>query len=425
MYTSLDKLDLVLDTPEGRLAVQTDHRSAEEIEASLDLSMVLGAIRAQNASLAPGIIGVRFVSPSPVPSAYAAFLQRFGAEVEARGGVRLPAEPDPEAARSELEAAWLRLGAALFDEHGLPRTLDALRQVEARMLAEATAHGDQDDDAWPRAVRLGGAAALVLSSSQGGKLDLDTALGAPINVGWWVGPTRLNVFDRAARFLQDEPGIPPSALVKMAGERDVGGEVMLSLRPADWPGASMALTIPVLPGATLVDPALPLLAIVLDRPASTQTLPKDTPEAELAGLRAEAVRNNRKRPVTTDRIDLEGLAVLVVSGHYFAAERLFDDDFMRGLHAELSATTLLAATPAKGLLLVAGADQDPRRASTGLAAIARGRYGRAAVSDRLSTQVLIVSDGAVVGLVRVEQGDPTSPPAKPAKKRGFWSRWFG
>lgn len=435
MFTSLDKLDIVVDTPEGRLVVQTDHRSADEIEATLDLSLVLGALRARSGLLWPGMIGVRFVSPTPPPPGYAAFLQRFGAEVEVTGGASLPPRPDPETARAELEAAWLRLGAALFAEYGLPTSLDGLRQIEAHLRDEADSsgvpEGGEDVESWPRALRLGGAAALVLRTLHGGRLGLDDELVGPINAAWWIDGTRINVFDRASHFLTDEPGIPPSALAVLESERDVDGELMLSLRPPGWPGQSLALTVPILPTVSDAEhPTLPLLAIVLDRPQSTQTLPKDTPAADIEGLRAQAVANNRKRPFTTERLDLQGQPVLVVTGHYFAAERLFDEEFMRGLHEQLASTTLLAAAPTKGLLFIAPADADPRRASAVLDAVARGQHGRTVVTDRLSPQVLIVREGRVVGLVQVGTEEAPAakapaPEAKPAKKKGLWSRWFG
>ena len=68
------------------------------------------------------------------------------------------------------------------------------------------------------------------------------------------------------------------------------------------------------------------------------------------------------------------------------------------------------------------AGADPKRIPA-LHAVVRRTFDEAAPSDRLSTSVMLVQDGVLVGLARLTESTPQSEP--PPKKRGFWSRLFG
>src|SRR5262245_42153500 len=50
MYTSLHKVDLVVEVEGGRLVVQTDHRDADEIEAEPEISVLFALSRVANAT---------------------------------------------------------------------------------------------------------------------------------------------------------------------------------------------------------------------------------------------------------------------------------------------------------------------------------------------------------------------------------------
>jgi hypothetical protein len=425
MYSTLDSLDIVVDEPIGKVALQTDHRTAEEIEADWDLSVVFAALRARNAQYCGKVQAVRFVYMQPPPPRMADFVRRCGAGVQVTArGEALPPTPDPEGVLAEVEAAWLRVGAALFEEEGQRCDLAGLARIEASLRA-ATEGGPESEFAiqyWTHVLRLGGAAALLMKQLFGGSLHGDDDVADGMSYRWSHGGTLTNLFGRAASFLRDDPAVAPSDLVRATGERDQEGDVMLSLRAPHWPGVTMALTLPILPGLhELEGVALPILAVVIDLPTATKTVPKDTPAAEIDALRARALANNQKHAVTIESADTDGGPLLVVHGHYYAAERLFDAEFMRGLAARLGKEPLMVSVPRRGVLLVQGigGPDDVAR----FAAVTQGQLDRADPTDRLSPEVLLWTNGDVTGLARVTPA--ASPAPAPPKKRGFWSRWFG
>ncbi len=54
--------------------------------------------------------------------------------------------------------------------------------------------------------------------------------------------------------------------------------------------------------------------------------------------------------------------------------------------------------------------------------VIRGQYVRADPSDRISTAVMLVSDGLVVGVARRDESATQLPPPK---KKGIWASLFG
>ncbi len=428
MYSSLQKLDIVVQDPErGPLAVMTDHRTPEEIEGEWDLSVVFVAVRARAALLCGQVKAVRFAflhAPSP---RMVAFARSCGAEVEAGMGTPvLEAAPDLPAATALVEAAYLRLGRAALDEHGLAPDLPGLQGLEER-LGEVTPEGPDGEGElayWTNVARLGGAAALVAKALFGGELVADDDLAGPIPFRWSQGGALTNLFGRAATYLDDDPGVAPSKLVALVGgQQEPDGDVMLHFRPPGWEGLDLALTVPLFDDPDRFGAhALPVVALVIDLPTATKTMGKDTPPDEVAALREQALENNRRLPVELQQVDGVGTPILVVHGHYYAAERLLDAPFVGELAERLGATLLLAAVPKKGLLMVQSAMVEPAAVAAFTNAV-RGQYDRGQPAERLSPEVMLVqADGRLVGLSRLRESPGQLPPPR---KKGLWARWFG
>jgi hypothetical protein len=424
VYSSLDKIDIVVEDGPRRLAVQTDHRDATEIAEEADVSRVFLALRVRNPLLSKQVDAVRIAFAQSPPEDILTFARRCGAEVQvSMQGDVLPPTPD-DGVMQEVEEAWLRVGAALFAEEGEPATLEGLQRVE-RSLRTLTGGGPDTEFAvqyWTNVLRLGGAAAVVMKTMFGGKLHADDDVVRGLSYRWSHDGGLTNLFGRAASFLDDEPDVAPSALVRMTSENAEEGDVMLSLRAPGWPGVGMALTLPILTNTEkLGDLALPILAVVTDLPTATKTFPPDAPDVE--GLRARAIANNRKHEVQIDKVEREDGTILIVHGHYYAAERLFDVEFMKELAARLGSPLLMASVPRRGVLLVRGlADVDGAAA---FMAITQGQHERATPTDRLSTEVLLLSEGAVAGVARATSDSPEKPPPPPPKKKSLWQRFFG
>lgn len=422
MYASLASVDLVVDgTDVGRIGIQTDHRTAAEIEASWDLSVVFAAVRARRPR--DRVDQVWFACAEPPSARYAAFVAACGAELERTpAGPREPAAYDVDRMSAAVEDALLRLGAEALSLRGLPMDLDGLRALEAALRAELCAAPEPRDDAEiaVRVAWLAGAAAAVARAMRGGSLAVETGGPGAFPFAWQVDGVVANLLGRAESFLGDDPTVPPSQLVALLAnhQRDAVGEVRFHLRPAGWTSAGVALTVPFPTRSGADDPGLPVVTVVVDLPESTRSIPADTPAADVARLVDEARRNGPGHAMVIEPV-ADGDPVLLVHGGYFAAERVLDTAFLRALGEQLADSPgagMWVAVPRKGMLLARARSADPDDHAT-FAALVRAQFDRAGPRERLSVAVLAVdpSDGAITGVAH--------PPARTTPPASWWTRW--
>lgn len=454
MYCSLDKLDLVVETGSGKLGVQTDHRTAQEIQRLWDFSVVFLAIRVRRALLVPGIARVDVAFQEPPPHSFAVLARQLGAGVSVGHGEAIPAEPDPQAAHAVVSQAFIRLGERAFESFSLEMDLDGLRSLEHELRSDPVqrlADGDppephddtivdvdavSDEEArWRNVCRLAGAAMLVFADLCGGALhgDLPGDDGPPPAdwpFRWLVAGGYLNLLGRASTFLQDDPNVAPSSLIQLHAERTEADEedcpIMLNLRPKDWSGIPLAALVALLPDSDRHEPHdLPVVALVRDRPTSTESLPSSTPTELRERLREEALTNLRKVPVQVATVGAGPQRTLVVHGGFYAGERVLDVEYMRALGVQLGSDTLLAGLPMKGALFVRAANTSTAELEAFQQVIQR-QYDDAAPSDRLATSILVLTHGRPTGVARPEAW--TAPAATGdvvAPRKGFWARLFG
>jgi hypothetical protein len=124
---------------------------------------------------------------------------------------------------------------------------------------------------------------------------------------------------------------------------------------------------------------------------------------------ADALDNLADEEVEIDELEVGGVPLAVVTGSFYAAEKLLDRAFMATLHPLLDAELLIAATPARGCLLVTAAVDDAPSLAR-FAAIVRARHADAG-GRAISAAMLLVERGEVAGYVR-GPGDPTVEPLR-------------
>lgn len=176
MFTSLDRTDIVLvPGPDGRRRfVQTDHRTAAEIAAGPELSVLFALVRVLNPKRSAE-------AGEPEPEvAYSAmerppeFLRRA---IRAAGGRLLVGDsmtPDTDdepvpPLDAILESAFADLARAVAAEYGVAPSLDGLAALEDTL---ATVAGDPNADEyayWSAVLRLGGFAGEMVRQSNGGR----------------------------------------------------------------------------------------------------------------------------------------------------------------------------------------------------------------------------------------------------------------
>ncbi|MGE5186514.1 MAG: hypothetical protein ACM31C_30870, partial [Acidobacteriota bacterium] len=146
---------------------------------------------------------------------------------------------------------------------------------------------------------------------------------------------------------------------------------------------------------------------------------------------AEALRNLADEPVQCEQLEVGDLPVILVSGSFYAAEKLLDREFMCSLHDALDAELLVVATPARGELLASPVGDQAALAQ--FSALAHHRHHEAG-GRAISAAMLLVGDGRITGYVRGPEDREEPAPVNELRadtapglpgKRGFLRRWLG
>lgn len=410
MYCALDKIDLAA-TVEGRqIAVQTDHRSAAEIEREIELAVLFALARVINArqqfSRPATDIQVHYVVAEP-PARLAEALEAAGAVVSA-SAARLPATEAPP----YLEAMVEELADACFRELALRTaaivgTRDlamALRMLEDQTLADPPT---LDDPAryWRRVLELAALTGELLRSRFAGArwVLTDRALvpfgfSLPMVANATTHTTTLFPTNRAQRVIEDGRDESLFKLLTAAEETmqrplDEHGRLMPSLRDRDGVDLDELVWRTMLPEQSAG--VLPIVVCGLDGENTFGMLRRDALSRSPDDVWAEALANLAAEEVELGELVSGDVSMIVVSDSFYAAEKLLDHAQLHALHTHLDAPLLLAATPARGGLLVTAYDDG---VDTRFAAVVRKKYD-AAGNRAISPVVWIVEDGRVTGML--------------------------
>lgn len=432
MYSSVQKLDIVFTDESGaKIGVQTDHRDAAEIAADWDRAVLFAAARVVNARRAvPDIARLRFAFPGAPEPRMSAWLRSMGVDVEGPMGEVSPATgDDADALWAAVNASTIALGEALFAQHGA--TPDAAGLGDVCDEISSSIYDVEDETAlWTGVLELAAVTFVALRAVRPDVRVIREPRGnetLPFLVV--AGELQINVFGKAERFARHGASESPvQLLVLMADDGEPDGPVVYNLRPPDWGGKDMALTVPIFPRGG--DEEVPLLALCRDLPNTVKSIPHDTPADQIDGLRAEAVASLAKVKVQVDKLGGgPGQAtVRVVHGDYYAAEKVFDPAFMKGLADEIGSPLLTVGLPCKGTMFVCGAEPADVIALQGITGHA---HDDAAPNQRLSKTLFGWHDGALIAVVRLndrpadEGSEASNRPPDPPPTEGFFQRWFG
>jgi hypothetical protein len=435
MYSSLDRIDLVTQDPAtGKKAFhQTDHRSAAEVQQEAEVSTLFALTRVLNARQLgerEGSVRVLYVCFERPPD----FLQR--AVIAAGGRLQINDQDliyEGVLSTSEdlADEAFRKLARRLLRERDLPLEERALAALEQEYLG---APGPEDDEIghWTRVVELAAVAGELLRSKCGGRwAEVHGMATLPfifhLAPGGESSP-RINALGRAERFLKNGERDSLVRLLRMAEDhvnrQEQPKRVLFTLKPPQWAGRDKTVCRPVMEGEKTAA-EVPLLAYGEDLPSSFGIFVKDgSRELEIDMLHAQAIETLKEVEVQVQEIHETEGKLFVVSGSYFASEKLLDGDFLRGMHERLQSPLLVAGVPRKGLLFI-GDVRSPQLMS-GLMAILAAEHGKDA-SEPISPTPLIISEGKICGVVRAveEQEEPPAAAPQEAPRRGFFSRLLG
>lgn len=429
MYSSLDKIDLLSEQDGVRFAVQTDHRSADEIAAEPEISVLFAMARIHNAAGYLAQQGhtdgrVRYAVAGSVPDLLRDAVAATGGMLESMGDA---AVSDLGAGSSErvsvlADRMFGELATRVLTRIGTSDLLSALRTLEAETTADPPDRAVDEAGYFGRILELAAVCGELLRTRSDGRwVEHDQPLipfGFKIDRGEGVVvfPT-----SRAQRVIDEGADETLFRLLDAVDEAVSGsataGRVMPSLRSRGMVPLDDIVWRPLLESG---DDELPIVAYGNDGETTFAFCTRQT-AGDVDALAEKALENLRAEAVKVDPIDIQGFQMIVVSGGFYAAEKLLDTGFLATIHQRLGAQLLAAATPARGMLMVTSATQEPERIAT-FAALVRMRFDEAG-SHAVSPSVMIVSDGEVVGFAKV--GGETEPPEPKEPQSGWFRRWFG
>jgi hypothetical protein len=441
MYSSLDRIDIVAsDDPDKPLFVQTDHRTADEIEDERELSTIFALTKVMAPLRMNENATVCYAPMHELPEFFEDVLGAAGAEIHA-----MATDERREAARSgtdspaELaDAAFAALAARVRERESLSDGEAGLVELEDRIAGRGLDPEIEEDEIeyWTAVVELAAVTGELLRSEHGGAWVEDEPNAATIPFLFRFGANWLNPTGKAQKFLAHGDRDRPSHLLTMArdGHGDTGsaeeGPILLAFKPADW--AEQVVYSALLERQVPGTPPPPIIAYGRDYPNTFAYYHRDNESGEdVDALRAEALANLAAIEVETDTLQVgDDLELVSVHGSFFAAEKVLDPVFMRGLHERLGAELLAAGIPKKGLLLVTSAVQAPE-VIAGFVRICEHEF-ESDPGGALYPLPLLVSGGEVVGVavpegaVEPDADGEAPPPSNGArKKKGFLSRLFG
>lgn len=441
MYCSLDKIDLAAQIDGRPVAIQTDHRARAEIEREPELSVLFALARVLNArdhmtdEGEPGA-AIHYVVRDEPPALLREALAAAGATLEwpddRREELGAPSERAANELADRMFAALARKTATRIGTRDLAM---ALRMLEDQTWA-APPTRDDERAYWERVLELAALAGELLRAKypdSGRWVHTDRAM-VPFGFQVSTGESATVMFptNRAQRLVEDGRDESLFKLLLAAQEAlatppdAVTGRLMPSLRARSSIETDEAIWRPLLADHR-ARTDLPIVVCGVDGENTFGMMRKEliSPSPEEAMERALA--NLASESVDIEELHADGMVILVVTGGFYAAEKLLDEAFMRSLHDELGAYMLAAATPARGLLLVTDAGESAHLSR--FAQIAQLRHddsgGRA-----ISPAVMLVTDGKVTGCVAddsaLERADlrADTEPGTPAR-RGILKRLLG
>lgn len=427
MYSSIQKIDIAARSPDGPVYVQTDHRSCDEVESEPELSTLFALARlilarAHATKQGETNAAVVYASIDAHPPA-------FLVEAIASTGAQLSRGPDKAAPLAKVavtpaelaDKAFRGLAAKCCARTGSTDPAIALAAIEAETMADVPDLEEDEITYWTRILELAALTGEVIRAKHQGAWDTlsDTKLADVPFAYKLAGGELMLPTNRAGRFIDDGPAESMFHMIDSANEpreRD-NLPVLPSLRTRGEAVAQNMTFRPLLSDAAGDD--IPVIAYGTDSPTQFGLITGKANE-DVDALHAKAIANLIAQQVQVEEISGE---LLVVTDNFFATEKLLDEAFMQSLQQRLKAKLLAVTVPRRGLMFVMdGMPRDPQRGMAILAGLTAKEGG---TSRRISSAILLVQDGKVVGRAKLEGGEDAPPEPPPTKRPGFFRRLFG
>src|SRR5262249_21357849 len=137
-----------------------------------------------------------------------------------------------------------------------------------------------------------------------------------------------NVFGRTERYFEGEVSKGPSALLAFSSAAEQGeGKLIGILKSHEWTQSSDAVSEPLLANSAKAGVALPSIVYGYDHPQTIHYVRRDATTMTLVEARERAQSFYRTIEVQVEQ--LGDNPVWIVTGDYYAPEKLLDADFAK------------------------------------------------------------------------------------------------
>ena len=436
VYCSIDRIDLATRVHGQPVAIQTDHRSREQIEAEPELSVLCAMARVLNARDHLAEDGhrdaaVHYVVPDDAPEILRDALAAVGAKIDRVGTCIEELGPaSRDAVETIADRAFADLARRAAHRVGTRDLAMALRMLEDQTFAAPPERTDEPLY-WQRVLELAALAGELLRAKYPhapGWVQTDRAMvpfGFGIDAQTIMFPT-----NRAQRVIEDGADESLFKLLLAAEETmpDVQtGRLMPSLRDRRSVELDEIVWHSVLAEAGPVD--LPIVVCGIDGENTFGMIRREAIEPSPDRAMEQALANLAEEPVEIEEARIGDLRLVVVSGSFYAAEKVLDTALVERLHDRLSSDLLCAAVPTRGLLIVSTAHLEPAQMAR-FAALVATRYDEAG-GRAISPMILLLRGGKIAGFVHDERADRAdtarvrADTAPEGKRPGLLRRLFG
>ncbi len=403
VYSSLDRVDSAIKEAGGTIVAQvlTDHRSAAEMTAEPEVSVVFALTRVLSARAfakqqGMGLRVIYIVTVSDVPVFFRMALASVDVvltNVIAEQRINLPHVSGTPG--QFADASFQALCGRVQARSGLSDLAGVLHALEGETLAAPPDKETDEIGYWTRVVELAAVFGELLRTRTGGHW-VEHAGQSTIPFGF-ISDHGLVTFptNRAQRLIAGEQDTSLFQLFQLEAARathEAQLAILPSLRSRNEAAAQRLKFRPLVPYTPMTH-AAPVVAYGSDSSETFAVLTTGDLRSTEA-LHADALAN-----LVDQHVELEELesSILAVTGSFFATEKLLDVAYMRSLHVRLQTETLAVGVPRRGLMLVLGLrTADPHEADA-LAARTREEFSQH--DQPISPLLLVVREGAVDGLV--------------------------
>jgi hypothetical protein len=431
VYCSIDKIDLLT----AHAAIQTDHRSCDEIAEEPELSALFAMARVLNArghlaETGRGDAAVHYALTGDVPQHFEDALAAVGATLDCRGDRRALGPVSHDAIAAIADRAFSELARRAAHRIGTRDVAIALRMLEDQTFANPPQR-DDEPEYWQRVLELAALAGELLRAKYPhatGWVQTDRAM---MPFGFGIDPSTIMFpTNRAQRVIEDGADESLFKLLVAAEETmhdGKDGRLMPSLRDRRGVELDEIVWHSLLAEAGPAD--LPIVVCGIDGESTFGMIRREA-IGSLDEAMQTALANLAAEPVDIEDARVGDLRLVVVSGSFYAAEKILDHALVQRMHDRLAADLLAVAVPTRGVSIFTTGALDAAQMAR-FAALVATRYDEAG-GRAISPTILLLRDGRIAGFVDDERADRagTAPlradtQRESEKKPGLLRRLFG